>query len=173
MTTTNTSIVSLTEMDIENKINLTDASDKMRVESYLNQVLDCRKIMATKLIELKVLMPLVIEALAKQNILIKEFLCGKGGSSDPWLWSGLETNYLNISINGCSNGKFKFYAFRGYTSKGSDKNESRIREKHAQIVSAIKAHTGLSNFYLNSSCLSLRRNNNPAEVQNILMSFSI
>lgn len=44
---------------------------------------------------------------------------------------------LNLTLN--SDGKFKFIQFRGYTSRGAGKNESRLDSKAEKICEAVMA----------------------------------
>lgn len=47
------------------------------------------------------------------------------------------THRGSLSLNLSSDGKFRFIEFRGYTSRGSGKNEERLRSKAEKISEAV------------------------------------
>lgn len=49
------------------------------------------------------------------------------------------SNRGRLSLHLVSDGKFKFIQFRGYTSRGSGKNESRLDSKAEKICEAVQA----------------------------------
>lgn len=49
------------------------------------------------------------------------------------------SNRGRLSLNLMSDGKFKFIQFRGYTSRGAGKNESRLDSKAEKICEAVMA----------------------------------
>lgn len=49
------------------------------------------------------------------------------------------SNRGSLSLNLMSDGKFKFIQFRGYTSRGAGKNESRLDSKAEKICEAVMA----------------------------------
>lgn len=49
------------------------------------------------------------------------------------------SNRGRLSLHLMSDGKFKFIQFRGYTSRGAGKNESRLDSKAEKICEAVMA----------------------------------
>lgn len=78
------------------------------------------------------------------------------------------SNRGRLSLHLVSDGKFKFIQFRGYTSRGSGKNEDRLREKAEKISETVM--TALQNpenelcCSVNPSSLETRDGKEPCRV---------
>ena len=71
----------------------------------------------------------------------------------------------NIAITAKSDGKFKFIAFAGYTSRGAGKNQERLNTKSEAIEECVRFMTG---FRCSVNCYSLEVKN-AGETKNVLV----
>lgn len=70
--------------------------------------------------------------LAKLHLTIGEFTMSRPDKEKA-------SNRGRLSLHLVSNGKFKFIQFRGYTSRGAGKNESRLDSKAEKICETVQA----------------------------------
>lgn len=80
-------------------------------------------------------LPKIEEVLGKLGLVIDTFNQYKTGTANVWA----DGDKLAVSIRAKSTGKFKFLTFRGYTARGSGKNQEALDHKATKIKEAIDA----------------------------------
>lgn len=94
---------------------------------------------------LRSLLPRIIEGFAKQNLLVSSLGYHIGNAGQ----------LLSVSISAESNGKFRFIKDRGYTGRGSGKNQKTLNEKAKRIQENFLADTQIE-IRVNSMSLEVR-----------------
>ena len=77
----------------------------------------------------------------------------KTGMGDDWE----DGDYMRVAVYAKSiDGSFKFITFKGYTSRGSGKNEKQLCATRDKIVEKIKEGTGLESVAVNQYSLEIK-----------------
>ncbi len=125
------------------KIDVSLETAYSEYQTNFDKLVAVRDITTAKLRNLKLSLPRIIDGLAKEHLVV----------TNVGYYMGDKT--LSVTITAKSDGKFRFLKFRGYTSRGSGKNQDALHLKADKLGTNLRISTQIE-MYINSASLEVR-----------------
>lgn len=133
--------------NIQDTIKLRKATEEMALERKINEMKDEQKIMNHFSDKLNEKLPSIINTLESLHLGIETIGYGKTSNN----------MYLRVSINAVPiSDKFKFITDKGFTAKGSGKNDQQLENKAAKLENKIKEGTSIDVIHINKYSLEVK-----------------